>query len=845
MASHNVGFFGPVASRLGSKLPRSIRAGEARGAPLSTLPDAEGRYTSFYKALNAPYADSRSPPPPRPPRPHQSKCNAAVNWTERPPPDMDSSDEEDDDMDAPEILQDLGEQPLYRPVAHWAWTSGHALTNTVLLCNLHADAVCTTSLMRGTIDGTLVTYICKSWSRAMRHLWRGLPSELKLYEDPVYLRKLQGCIVPTVINVYDSPLAVSILTDLPHHSFWIEASADMPHVLKKAVIEAYVILHNRGILHGAAELHNMLIGGDGRVTLVNFHASLASKDMPEIGLPRADKSDFALELRQVMYKLDYEGARARENARMKRFLELEKRNKRRRARGDPEERPMLEELDERPPAPDVWKARWINGLDAPPRRYVVPGQKHDELVRCIDSFHAVIKTMEELDAADVTSPLIRYRPPPLPSSSRPHGGSEGPASSSLQNPRKRRMSNAAEDAEQPTKRARGEGNTDEAAFAPPKYERSSTTYDTGTSDTLLRAASTQNAKPQADSVRDFAYEPYSGPRGYYFPYPPSEALRDSMRVIQIRNANAIACGEQGLPYFRLDRGSLRPPAFKRALPRGMHVSLGALKRKRAAAENPLSPEERRQAKKRRFDEDRAAALAEDRAVRFDDRVSYRDPPHESDYEDEPEPGAPKKPRKRPLGPVGDPAKLGPSVLKPTVPVRTVSYNLALWLGTSDENDEAAPIPTSLLVRASRDPADEPDDDPPAQGDPPSDSEPGLPDDGILGYLNPTGSSSEIGDTSGTDRESMALSQPDLDLTSEDLATSINSTSPPAESMVRASDASAHSRDSRSKMQSRGGEGSRRGHAPSQDERDREEEMEVEAILLPRNGQPASGASPSP
>ncbi|KAI0361696.1 hypothetical protein OH77DRAFT_1444463 [Trametes cingulata] len=843
MASHNATSLAPVASRLGGKLPRIARAGGGGGGPpLSTLPNAESRRTSFYKALNAPYVDSPPAPRPQPPKPYKSRCSATVDWTKRPPPDMDSSDEEEDEFDVPEAVENLMEVPLYRPISKWAWTSGHAFTNPVLLRTLHADPVCTTSLMRGIIDGTPVTYICKSWSRTMRHLWAGLLIELKLYNDPAYLRNLQGCIVPNVINVYDSPHAVSMLTELPHHSFWIEASADMPHVLKKAVVATYVLLHNRGILHGAAELHNILIGADGRVTLVDFHAALATKAIPEIGLARAERSDFALELRQVMYKLDYEGARARENARMKRFLELDKRNKRRRARGDREERPMLEELDERPPAPDVWKHRWINGLDAPPRRYVVPGQQRDELERCVESFHAVIRTMEELDAADVRSPLIRYRPASSASSSRRQGGSDASAASSSQNPRKRRISDAAGDADVRNKRPRGEGTADEAASALPRYERSSTTYDTGTGDTLLRAASTQNTKPEPDSVRDFAYEPYSGPRGYYFPYPPSEALRDSMRVIQIRNANAIACGEQGLPYFRLDRGNLQPPGFKRSLPRGMHVALGALKRKRAAAENPLSSEERRQAKRQRFEEDRAAALAEDRAVRFDDRVSYRDAPRESDYEDEPEPGAPKA-KKPPRVPVGDPSKLGPSVLKPTPPVKTVSYDLTFWLRTSEENDEAAPIPLSHLVCRRRDPADETDDDPPPQGEAPGESEPGLADDAILGCLVPTGSSTEIGDTSGTDREGAALSQPDLDLTGEDLAAPTGSTSRPARRKVRASDASADARDSRSKTRSGGSGWSSPGHAPSEDERDLEEEMEVEAILLPQNGQPASRGSP--
>lgn len=270
--------------------------------------------------------------------------------------------------------------------------------------------------------------------------------------------------MPNIINVYDGPFSISFLMELPHTSFWMEASADMPNVLKKAVVEAYVMLHNQGILHGEAELRNMLIGGDGRVTLVNFHAARAREPIPELGLERADKHELALELRQVMYKLDYEGARARENARMQRFAALIKLNKRRRAERHPEEKPMLEELAERPPPPEVWQTQWVNVPDAPPRRHVVPGQALDELQRCIDSFRVVIQRMEEFDAKEMTSPLIR-----LGRSSAASGASED--LSSLRNSRKRKA--ASEDSELPYKRVRGDEDVDEPPLPPSTYDRTS------------------------------------------------------------------------------------------------------------------------------------------------------------------------------------------------------------------------------------------------------------------------------------------------------------------------------------------------------------------------------------
>ncbi|KAI0824228.1 hypothetical protein BC628DRAFT_1420311 [Trametes gibbosa] len=639
--------------------------------------DTNVSQSSFFRALNAPYINPR--PPPQRHAPHQSKCRATVDWRTRPSLDADSSDD-DEDMDAPAISDELLDRFVYEPVAKWGWTKGHPVVDAMLLSYVYGDSRCAMTVMKGKISGNEITYMCKSWSRASRLMWQGFYSELQLYSSPKYLRNLQGRIVPNVINLYDGPTAISLLMELPHHSFWMEASADMPNVLKKSVIHCYVILHSRGILHGEPELRNMLIGGDGRVTLVNFHAARAREPMPQLGLQPANRNDFALELRQVMYKLDYEGARVRENAKMKRFLALEKHNKDRRARGGKEEKPMLEEVTELPPAPDAWRKRWINNLDAAPRRHVVPGQSPDEVERCLESFRALIEVLAELDAKDATSPLIRLArrpsssstPPPSPPFAQP-------------NPRKRKTSHSEDDSDLPWKRIRGDKDTVEHALPPPMFAYTSKVYNTGTSSTLLRASSTQNAEPKVHRVRDFAYEPYDGPRGYYFPHPPTEALRDMMRAAQIRNANAIACGEQGLPYFRWDRWHLRAPAFKRAVPKGMSVSLGALKRQRAAAENPLSPYERRTAKKRQFEADRAAALAEERAVRFDDQVTFQDPPDDVDYAgcivDETPAGSSSQSARRTA------AKPSRSILKPTIPVKTISYDLALWPSRSSGADD--------------------------------------------------------------------------------------------------------------------------------------------------------------
>ncbi|KAF8898534.1 hypothetical protein BD779DRAFT_1385865, partial [Infundibulicybe gibba] len=72
----------------------------------------------------------------------------------------------------------------------------------------------------------------------------------------------QGIIVPNVIGVYSTQDRVRLVTELPHQSFWIEASPDMPDVLKVRCIEAFQMLHAHGVCHGDVKLSNILIGGD-------------------------------------------------------------------------------------------------------------------------------------------------------------------------------------------------------------------------------------------------------------------------------------------------------------------------------------------------------------------------------------------------------------------------------------------------------------------------------------------------------------------------------------------------------------------------------------------------------
>ncbi|KAH9849825.1 hypothetical protein C2E23DRAFT_888040 [Lenzites betulinus] len=642
--------------------------------------DATVAQSQFFRALNAPYVNPPPPPPPRPLTPPSYNCRAYVDWRERPSlvDAVDSSDDEEDEMDTRYIPSHLRFRYVYVPIPALKWTQGHSLTDDIHLSYINVHEQYTTSLIKGKIDDQEVISMCKSWSRESRSKWEGFFCELELYRSPRYLWNLQGKIVPKMINLYNGDTAISLLMAPPHTSFWMEASADMPHTLKKAVVKAYVDLHYKNILHGEAELRNMLIGGDLRVTLVNFHAARVHAPVPDLeiekttkgalGIGEATQRDLEMELRRVMYKLDYEGARSREDAKRKRFLAVERTRLYRLARG-----PKTEEiaLYKRAgiPSPDVWKTQWINDLDAAPRRHVVPGQPPDELERCLETFRALIEAQAEADAREAISPII-----PL-TQRRSSSSPPQPPPSAQENPRKRKADPSEDDSEQAPKRARDDKDAVKpASRRPPMYPYTTKVYGTRVPDRSARprAASTQTAEASAIRVRDFAYEPYDGPRGYYVPHPPTEAQRDLMRVIKIRNDNAKACGRLGLPYFRWDCARLEAP-FKRRVPTGMSTSLGKLKRQRAAEENPGSLN-RQKERRQQFEEDRAAASMEERAVRFDDRVSFQDAPSQVDDTD-----SDAMPVASSSHPVRDTAVPPPrSILKPTKPVKTITYDAWLW-----------------------------------------------------------------------------------------------------------------------------------------------------------------------
>lgn len=238
------------------------------------------------------------------------------------------------------------------------------------------------------------------------------PQQLALYTSEQYLKPLQGDVVPTIIGVHVMPEAISVTMELPHNSFWIESSPTMPNVLKERVIAAFEKIHARGVLHGDPELRHMLIGADGRVTIIDFGMSRAITADESVDLEYGEPEEFLLEMRKVKYKLDYQGARKREADKVQAYLDRVRRNLRRRRKWDrrkngektgyisPYESDPEDEVMEPPVHYQDFKEDWIKAADDTPHRVVVPGQAEAAVASEIQKFIGIVADLEPKDPSD-------------------------------------------------------------------------------------------------------------------------------------------------------------------------------------------------------------------------------------------------------------------------------------------------------------------------------------------------------------------------------------------------------------------------------------------------------------
>ncbi|KAG1715630.1 hypothetical protein ID866_1512 [Astraeus odoratus] len=375
------------------------------------IPSCLDRTSVFFQVLTAVYRPpSELPPWPRwsPPREHRDRCKAMVHFA--PPPT--SAEDVSPDNSPSTSTASAPNQLLYRPHGQWEWSTGLPIDNPRSLLSLRSGLMCSASIDTGTVAGKQIKYICRKWNTNRQKEWIGFHSELALYSSEQYLRPLQGDIVPTIIGVHIMPEAISVTMELPHSSFWIESSPTMPDVLKERVIAAFEKIHARGVLHGDPELRHMLIGADGRVTIIDFGMSRAITADESVDLEHAEPEEFLLEIRKVKYKLNYKDARKKEEEKVQDYLDRARRNRRRRMLWErrrngektgyisPYESDPEDEIEEPPVYYQDFKEDWIKAVDDVPHRVVVPGQTETEIASQVQKFIEIVGNMAHEPVGD-------------------------------------------------------------------------------------------------------------------------------------------------------------------------------------------------------------------------------------------------------------------------------------------------------------------------------------------------------------------------------------------------------------------------------------------------------------
>lgn len=217
-----------------------------------------------------------------------------------------------------------------------------------------------------------------------------------------------GVCVPRLIAVRAGPGRFNLAYELPHQTFLIEPSADMPQVLKRRIMKSLEKLHKKGVCHHALSLDNILIGGDGTVYFYDFHHARYIAKQSAVQLKEARDIDFALEKRKLEFQLDYENAREKEKHRLSTAIQTQRKNdiELRKQKTDPLYDPKLIIMpDTVPPLVLPRFESWVRNLEREPRRFIMPGQDVEDFEWELKRFYNILQRMEDLDsAAGLTQP---------------------------------------------------------------------------------------------------------------------------------------------------------------------------------------------------------------------------------------------------------------------------------------------------------------------------------------------------------------------------------------------------------------------------------------------------------
>ncbi|KAG2146554.1 uncharacterized protein EDB93DRAFT_1148647 [Suillus bovinus] len=571
-----------LVSRIPSPSPSCYDKKSVNGLPTYAAPSIFPRdfdvpscidHTSqFFEILTAPYHPPASSSTLRRATPRQKdveRCAAMVDWgdtEEDSTPQEGSSTSQRKSSLHEDSAKDI---PIYVPHGPYAWAAGEDIQQTETLLSLRQGSMCSAYIQTGVIAGRKITFISRRWNLDKQADWIGFNSEMTLYSSEQYLKPLQGVIVPRIIGVHILPGAISIAMELPHQSFWMEASPTMPDVLKERAMQGLEMLHSRGILHGDIELRHVLIGGDGAVTFIDFQLSRSTNPDESVGLEKAEDEEFRFEKRLLAFKLDLHGARESEIEKTDAFVQRTKRNKRRdelwrrRSQGartgyiPPYEEEPEEEKIVPPVHPHDLQDTWMKNSDAPPLRIVVPGQSTSEVKAAIQTF---FKSLAE------SCPDEALSQPPPPIGDRAEVSEAGSSTSSITSAVDRSSTALPESPPSSAGRKRyresspsPSPHTSLASIDSRPLKRVRHEPEPSSSTSVSSTAHSLPTMPRVN-VRDRVHMWYSDlPDNAEVPPAPVRVRPLSLTAARIRQQNITLCREAGLPHAELvERGEVSP-----------------------------------------------------------------------------------------------------------------------------------------------------------------------------------------------------------------------------------------------------------------------------------------------
>jgi hypothetical protein len=210
-----------------------------------------------------------------------------------------------------------------------------------------------------------------------------------------------GEYVLNLIAVRAGPSTFNLGFELPHQTFFIEPSADMPEVLKRRIMKVLQNLHAQGVCHNALSLDNILIGADGNIYFYNFNHARFIRDQPSVQLKEARNIHFALEKRRLEFQLDHDNARQKEKDRLALAIQRQRTNdiELRKHKTDPSYEPKFTKPDRTPIFTLPRFEAWVDDLDREPRRFIPPGQTLEDFEWELKRFYNTLEKMEDLDRA--------------------------------------------------------------------------------------------------------------------------------------------------------------------------------------------------------------------------------------------------------------------------------------------------------------------------------------------------------------------------------------------------------------------------------------------------------------